>query len=128
MLLIGSCVALSGCAREMGMKMEMQMSGELQMKGPSVVFEGMYISDALYERVTPGDTTDRMVTALFGPPAHTYPLADGTVIWKWIYREHGFDTTMFTVVGKGDENSPSQPQQITFVRFRNGIAVEKWRD
>ena len=111
------------------MTMKLQVEGplRLQMQGPMIYFEGLYISDDLFARVVPGQTTEQMTAALFGPAAETYPQPDGTVIWKWIYREHGFDTTMFTLMGDDEETTPTQPQQITFVRFRNGIAIEKWR-
>jgi hypothetical protein len=52
-------------------------------------------------------------------------LDDGTAVWKWVYRENGFNTSILQVTGAGD--SPTLPQVLTFIRMRDGTVIDKWR-
>lgn len=124
MCLSTALIAATGCGT---MRMEMAFDGPIQLQGPMMRYEGVFISDSIYERVQPGDTGDAMVLALFGEPQERHVLPEGDEIWKWLYREHGIDTSIASVINNADEESPSLPQMITFVRIRDGVVVEKWR-
>ncbi len=120
----GVVVIAAGCGT---MRMEIAMDGPMQIQGPMMRYEGVYISDVIFDRVMPGETSVAMTLALFGEPSEQHVLPDGTEIWKWIYREHGIDTSIASVINNSDKESPSLPQVITFVEIRDEVIVGKWR-
>lgn len=65
------------------------------------------------------------VIALLGEPTTISELDDGTEVWKWAYRERGFNTSVVNVLG--DDDKPTLPQVLTFVRMRDRTVIEKWR-
>lgn len=99
----------------------------IQVQGPSVEYEGTYVSEALMERILVGQTTGEWVLAVVGPPQTKTPMSDGTEIWKWVYRPTGTTAPLLPVLGEGDREKP-HPQPITaFVRIKEGVVVDKWR-
>jgi len=102
----------------------MRLDGPVRLEGPMMVFEGYYISDDLYERVKPNDAMD-WVTALWGEPTTKSALADGTEVWKWVYREQGFNSSIVQMTKSKD--APTLPQALTFLRVRDNVVIDKWR-
>lgn len=135
-LILASLVSLTGCsdsrmALESDMKMEgtLRLEGPIQMQiqGPAMKYTGTYISENLLDRVKEKETRADWILAVFGEPEEKGKLNDGTEIWKWIYRPTMQDSSLVTLFGKDDE--PPRPQQsATFLRMREGVVIEKWRD
>ncbi len=111
------------------MKMEfdgaMRLEGPIRIVGPVVEFEGVYISQALLDRVETGKTTVDWVVAAFGEPTDVGRLDDGSEIWKWSYKPIGEQGAMVRVLS--DEKSAGETHVTAFVHIRNGVVVEKWR-
>jgi hypothetical protein len=99
----------------------------IKLEGPSVDYEGIYVSEALMERITLGQTDAEWLSAVIGEPTSRHPMSDGTEIWKWVYRPRGTQTPLVDLLGQGQEKRPD-PQPITaFVRLKDGVVVDKWR-
>lgn len=113
---------LVGCGE---MNMRVGMTSPIRIEGPMIVYEGSYISDELFERIEPGKTTEDWVIALLGEPTSRFTLDDGSEVWKWVYREQGYNTSILKLTG--DEESPTLPQVLTFVRMDGNTVIEKWR-
>lgn len=118
-------LAMSGCSGDADMNMTVRLADPIRVEGPMMVFEGQYISDELFKRLKENETTEDWVLALLGEPTSRYTLNDGTSVWKWVYREQGFNTSVFKLTGSDEE--PTLPQLLTFVRLRDGVVIEKWR-
>ncbi len=73
-------LALSACSNQHDLTMRMHLSEPIRVEGPMMVFEGMYISDALFERIKVGETTEDWVIALLGEPTTISELDDGTEV------------------------------------------------
>jgi hypothetical protein len=134
------CVLVSACG-DSKMTMDTTMKGDLatslklegpvqiqmQMQGPTVKYEGVYISDKLLERVKVGETGTDWLVAVMGEPTGKGPLRDGGEIWKWSYRPLEQTASVVSVFGASKDEPALQPS-TAFVRVKDGVVVEKWRD
>lgn len=109
-------------------KLEGPIQIQMQMQGPSVKYEGTYVSEKLLDRVNVGETRSDWLVAVFGEPTGKAVLGDGSEIWKWSYRPLEAQGSVFSVFGSGAKDEPKLQQSTTFVRLNNGVVVEKWRD
>lgn len=99
---------------------------QIEMAGPSVEYEGVYVSNDLLERVKIKETGSDWLLAVFGEPTGQYPLRDGTEIWRWSYKPLESKAAMVSVFG-GSKDQPTPEPATAFVRIQNGIVIEKWR-
>ncbi len=125
--------ALAGCGESrMTMDSTLRLDGPMQiqmeMRGPTIRYEGVYISDKLLERVDVGKTTTDWLIAVFGEPTHKATLRDSTEIWKWSYRPLEQEGSVVSVFGGGSKDEPKQQPSTAFVRIRAELVIEKWRD
>ncbi len=138
------CGGLAACG-DSSMKMDGTLRGEMkgdlngsmridgpiqmsvQMRGPTIRYEGVYISDSLLDRVDTGKTRTDWVLAVLGEPTSRTPLDDGSEIWKWAYRPVEQEVSIISVFGNSKDEPALQPT-IAFIHVREGIVVEKWRD
>lgn len=127
-ILILTPVLALACASELDTTMRVRMEEPIRMEmhGPAVIVEGRFISDEIFDRLALNEHATDWAIALFGNPTEIHPLDDGTEVWTWLYRERGMDTSMLSLTGK-DKDEPARPQILTFVRFRDGVAIDKWR-
>lgn len=128
---------LTGCASET-LKMESSMKGDLattiklegpmqiQMQGPTIKYEGTYISDELLEQVDVSKTTDDWVLAVLGEPDARGNLRDGTEIWRWTYRPVEQQSSIVELWSKSDKD-PKLASRSVFVQLRSGVVVRKWK-
>ncbi|MBL8745185.1 MAG: hypothetical protein JNK58_02390 [Phycisphaerae bacterium] len=99
---------------------------QVQVQGPTVRYEGTYISDELLERVVIGKATDEWVVAVFGEPDAQSKLRDGSQIWRWTYRPVEQKVSLVEVFG-GSEKEPKFSTRSVFIMLRDGVVVEKWK-
>jgi hypothetical protein len=98
----------------------------INLQGPSVDYQGTYVSEALMERIHLGNTTSEWLLAVIGEPEFRTPMSDGTEIWKWVYRPASAQQPLVNLLGQDDQRPTPQP--ITaYVRLQDGIVVDKWR-
>lgn len=109
------------------LKMDGPMQIQMLMQGPTVKYEGVYISERLLERVKVDETGTDWLLAVFGEPTDKAPLRDGSEIWKWSYRPLEQTASVVSVFG-GSKEEPALQPSTSFVRVQNGVVVEKWRD
>lgn len=100
---------------------------QMQMQGPTVKYEGTYISDELVDRIKVDKTTEDWILAVLGEPTAKADLRDGTVIWRWTYRPTVQESAIVEVFGSKDDKDPKLATSTTFVQFRNGIVIDKWK-
>lgn len=110
------------------LRLEGPMQIQMEMRGPTIRYEGVYISDKLLERVDVGKTTTDWLIAVFGEPTHKATLRDSTEIWKWAYRPLEQEGSIVSVFGGGSKDEPKQQPSTAFVRIRADLVIEKWRD
>lgn len=130
-----SAMELDGAMKlDGGMKLEgvMRIDGpiqmQVQMQGPRVEYSGVYISEALFERVEVGETTSDWVLAVFGEPTGQASLNDGTEIWKWAYIPLFEEKPLMALLNTGGEDEPTVTQSTTFLHLRSSLVIDKWRD
>lgn len=132
------CMLSTGCTGGEPMRVESKLDGtvttvlkldgplQMQLQGPIVRYEGVYISDELFERVDSGDTTDDWLIAVFGEPTGRATLRDGTEIWRWTYRPIEQSGSVVELLG-GDDQDPKLATRAVFVQLRAGRVIEKWK-
>lgn len=135
---IAMAALLAGCSDHM--KLETDMRGDLattlkldgpiqmslQMQGPTIRYEGTYISDELLGHVEVGKTTGEWVLAVFGKPDAQTALKDGTEIWRWVYHPVEQQVSMVEMFSSS-EKEPKLAAHSVFVMLRAGVVVEKWK-
>lgn len=99
---------------------------QMQLQGPVVRYEGVSISEELFDRVAPGETTDDWLLAVLGEPTGRATLRDGTEIWRWTYRPVEQSGSVIALLGSGDQG-PVFATRAVFVRLRGGSVIEKWK-
>ncbi|MGH7132710.1 MAG: hypothetical protein ACREJO_12265 [Phycisphaerales bacterium] len=109
-------------------KLEGPIQIQMQMQGPTVKYEGTFVSEKLLEHVKVGETRSDWLVAVFGEPTSRAVLGDGSEIWKWSYRPLEAQGSVFSVFGGGAKDEPKLQQSTTFVRLNNSVVIEKWRD
>lgn len=100
---------------------------QMQLQGPSVKYDGVFVSEKLLERVKLGETRTDWLRAVLGEPTAKAPLDDGSEIWKWSYRPLEQQGSLFSVFG-GSKDEPVPQPTTSFLRIKDGIVIEKWRD
>lgn len=130
-----AAAALAGACGESTMhragdlKTTLAFSGPIQihMRGPTIKYEGVYISDALFERVELGKTCVDWLLAVLGEPTKRAPLEDGSAIRKWSYRPVEQEASLVQILSGGD-GEPSLHPVTVLVHLRDGVGIEKWSD
>jgi hypothetical protein len=129
--LSGGCIKsqleLDGAMRLEG-AVEIKGPIQMQLSGPSITYAGVYVSEALFDRIDEGSTTGEWVRAVIGEPMSTSQLRDGTEIWRWSYQPERESLAPITVWSSGGKEEPRVRQSLTFLQLRDGIVIEKWRD
>lgn len=117
---------LCGCG-ETRLVMAEPIVMKVEMQGPTIEYEGVYISDTLLGRVKPGETGSDWVLAVFGEPTGKMTLRDGSEIWKWNYRPLEEKAALFSVFGGGSKDTPTPQPATAFVKIKHDVVVEAWR-
>lgn len=108
------------------MKLDGPIQMQVQMQGPTVRYEGTYISDELLDYVKVGTATAEWLVAVLGEPDAKTPLSDGAAIWRWTYRPVEQQTSLVQVFSSSEEE-PKLATRSVFVTLRDGVVVEKWK-
>lgn len=103
---------------------------QVQVAGPSVAYEGTFISEAMMDLVEEGETSGEWVLAVFGEPDFRAALSNGEEIWRWTYRPVRHQSALLDLFNIGDdEEKEPRPEHVTaFVTVRDGMVVSKWRE
>lgn len=100
---------------------------QIQMAGPSVTYEGTYVSEALFDQIDEGKTSGEWVLAALGEPDAMTSLSDGTELWRWSYQPVTQQGALITVWQTGGKDEPNIKQSITLIQLKNGLVAAKWR-
>jgi len=108
-------------------KLDGPMQIQMQMQGPTIKYEGTFISEKLFDRVKVGETESDWLLAVLGEPNFKTALANGHEIWRWTYRPMEQTGSVLSVFG-GSKDEPTLQPSTSFIRLSGGTVVEKWRD
>lgn len=99
----------------------------VQMQGPSIRYEGTFVSEDIFEAIEPNKTSMAWVLAVLGEPDRRATLDDGSELLVWAYRLAAVEGSIVDVftIGDGDKKAPANV--TTVLRAANGIVLEKWR-
>jgi hypothetical protein len=122
---LGGDMKLSGDMKA-GLSVEGPIQISMQLQGPTIKYEGTYISDELFEVVKTGKTTDDWILAVFGEPTAQAALKDGTSIWRWTYRPTMQEAAVIEVFAD-EKKQPKLATRTVFVQLREGVVIEKWK-
>lgn len=101
---------------------------QIQMAGPSVTYEGTYVSQPMFDRVKVGVTTGEWLLAVFGPTSAQTPLSTGTELWRWTCQPASEQISFLTVLSVGGDKEPSMRRSLAIVELRDGVVIDKWRE
>lgn len=110
------------------LRLEGPVQIQMEMRGPTVRYEGVFISERLLDRVEVNKTSTDWLLAVLGEPTGRAELRDGTYIWKWSYRPLEQEASVISVFGSGKKDEPALQPSTVFVRLRNDVVIEKWDD
>ena len=120
---------LTGCDTSKPLRMEatLDLKGPItmQVQGPSVRYEGTYVSDALFDLVKEGETSESWIIAAFGEPDRASELEDGSALLVWEYNLTEVEGSGLNIVDFGGEKHPAKI--TTMVQIRAGVVLHKWR-
>jgi hypothetical protein len=138
---LAAAAALTGCGESKmvldgqmkgdmtaALKLEGPMQIQMQMQGPTIKYDGVYISDKLLDRVKIRETRGDWLLAVFGEPTGRAKLDNGSEIWKWSYRPMEQVGSLVSVFGGATKDEPKLQPSTAFVQLTDNIVVEKWRD
>ncbi len=124
-------------SRPLELRSEMKLDGSMrlegpiimQMSGPSIRYDGTFVSPELYDQVQLGKTSRLWAVTVLGEPDRQAELPDGSELLVWSYSLDSVEGKMVDFLsfgGKSDEEK--RPATLTTViRFVDGMAFEKWR-
>ncbi len=124
-------VGISGCGHsrvETDSTLHGDMKLEMHIQGPTIKYDGVFVSEKLFDRVKEGKTGTDWLIAVLGEPTSKAELRDGSEIWKWSYRPLEQGVSVVTLFGGGSKDQPQPQPSSAFVRIQGATVVEKWRD
>lgn len=127
-----SALVMCSCSEtKLVMDGTMRLEGPIQIQtsiaGPSIQYDGVYVSDELIERVDKGKTRTDWILAVFGEPNEQRPLDDGSSIWKWSYRPSSQQVSIVSVFGGSDDKPASAPRTV-YVQMKDDVVADIWHD
>lgn len=121
--------AMAGCDTSEPLRMEatLDLKGPIQMQiqGPVVRYEGTFVSEALFDEVQVGETSESWARAAFGEPDRRSDLEDGSALLVWSYRLTEVEGSGLNIVDLGGESQPAQV--TTILHVAEGVVIHKWR-
>lgn len=132
-IIVTGSLALCSCGEtRMVMDGTMRLEGPVQIQtsieGPSIQYEGVYVSDALIKRVDKNKTRSDWILAVFGTPNDQSELSDGSSIWKWSYRPSSQKISIVSVFGGSGDDKPASAPRTVFAHMRDDVVVDIWHD
>ena len=102
------------------------MSGCLISSAKSSQITGAYVAPNAVSSVVLNETTQTEVEEIMGQPSTRTVNDDGTETWTWNWtKTKGDGGTVFLVFAGASKETIDQSVRI---KFRDGIAIKKWRD
>lgn len=99
---------------------------QAQIQGPTIKYEGTYISDELLDEVLLSKTTGDWILAVLGEPDVKSPLRDGTEIWRWTYRPVEQQVSIVEIWGSTDKD-PKLATRTVFIQLKDDQVIRKWK-
>jgi outer membrane protein assembly factor BamE (lipoprotein component of BamABCDE complex) len=104
----------------------MTMSGCLISSSRANKIDGAYVQPGAVSRVHLNETNTTETEEIMGQPSYRTPNDDGTETWTWQWTETKGESGAVLLVFAG--NSKKTVSESVHVKFRDGVAIKKWRD
>ncbi len=100
----------------------------MKMEGPSMKYDGTFISQELYDAVEVKNTRAEWALAAFGEPDSRSQTAEGGEYWVWRYRAASVNLSPVKIMNVGGDDEEESPPSMTVVlEIVNGTVIRKWR-
>lgn len=118
--------ALLTLAPTLSLALPLTMTGCLIASSKEQSIRGAYVQPNTVSRVELNQTTTQEVEELMGQPSRTKLNDDGTETWTWNWSKTTDESgAVFLIFAGGSEKTVHESVHI---KFRDGIAIKKWRD
>ncbi len=101
------------------------LSGCLISSHSAESFTGTKVSDATFNQIEPGVTTEKWIRGTLGEPTLKTKLEDGSDLWKWQYSKVKSSGGAILFVFGG--SSTSTTAGAAYVQMKDGIVTKRWR-
>ncbi|VAX42103.1 hypothetical protein MNBD_PLANCTO03-2011 [hydrothermal vent metagenome] len=88
-------------------------------------FTGNYVASDTLSKIIVGESTPEFTEAILGEPSSKTDLDDGSSIWRWDYTIRRESDGSLLLIFDGE--SSSSKKHSTYVHFKDGVVVKKWR-
>lgn len=102
------------------------MSGCLVSSSRANKIEGAYVQPGAVSRVQVDETTTTETEEILGQPSFRKANDDGTETWSWHWTETKGESGTVLLIFSG--NSKKTVTESVHVKFKDGVAIKKWRD
>lgn len=104
----------------------MTMSGCLISSSRANKIEGAYVQPGAVSRVQVNETSMTETEEILGQPSFRKANDDGTETWSWHWTETKGERGTVLLIFSG--NSKKTVAESVHVKFRDGVAIKKWRN
>jgi outer membrane protein assembly factor BamE (lipoprotein component of BamABCDE complex) len=104
----------------------MTMTGCLISSSRANKIEGAYVQPGAVSRVQLNETTTTETEEIMGQPSFRKANDDGTETWTWHWTETKGESGAVLLIFAG--NSKKTVSESVHVKFKDGVAIKKWRD
>lgn len=124
---------LPGCDTSKPLRMEaaMKLDGpitiQMQMQGPSVRYDGTFVSEDMFKAIVIDKTSEEWILAALGEPDRRVELRDGGSLLVWAYRLAAVEGSFVNVMDLGGKDDKQPSNLTTVLRLEGGVVKEKWR-
>ncbi|MBL4591853.1 MAG: hypothetical protein JKY96_07830 [Phycisphaerales bacterium] len=102
------------------------MSGCLIYSAKSSKTTGAYAAPIAVSQIVINQSTQTEVEEILGQPSSTTANDDGTETWTWNWTDTKGEGSRVFLLFAG--NSKETIDQSVHIKFRDGVAIKKWRD
>ncbi len=106
--------------------MLLTMSGCLITSSKGTTFSGAYVEPSSFSQVHLNQTTTTEAEDILGQPTTRTPNDDGTETWTWNWTSTKKDRGMVLFVFSS--RNRETVEESTHIKFKDNIAIRKWRD
>jgi len=125
---LGGCIDTSQPMRMEGsMRLDGPITIQMQMQGPSVRYDGTFVSEDLFKTIKVDETSEQWLIAALGEPDRRVDLSSGGSLLVWAYRLAAVEGSFVNVVDFGSKEDKAPAHVTTIIRVDGGVVKEKWR-
>lgn len=125
--ILPACAAPNPMKLESTFRLDGPITLNMQMNGPSMEYEGTFISEELFKAIELKETSAEWVLAAFGEPDRKGQTVQGGDLWVWQYRAATVQGSPVKIMNIGDDDNQTPPSMTVVLEIVNGVVLRKWR-